>query len=466
MKQFLDEDFLLNSKTAFRLYQDYASGLPIIDYHNHLPPDEIASDRRFENITQAWLNGDHYKWRAMRANGVGERFITGTAGDYEKFEKWAETVPYTMGNPLYHWTHLELKNPFGIATLLSPGTARSIYDQTSEKLQSWSTRTLLTHFKVKVVCTTDDPVDDLSHHRRLRQDGFETKVLPTFRADKVLAIENPVAFNDYLKKLEAASGLSINTWEHLILAVRRRHDYFGEAGCRLSDHGLETFYADAFEPNDVGKVFLKVRAGREATPDEVSMYKSGCLLALAEMDAEKNWVQQFHIGAIRNNNSRLMKQLGADSGADSIGDWDVARPMSRFFDRLDRSGKLAPTIVYNLNPSFNDVFATMMGNFNDGSIPGKMQYGSAWWFLDQKDGIESQLKTLSNTGLISRFVGMLTDSRSFLSFSRHEYFRRILCNFLGNQVEQGELPNDAKWLGKMVQDICYYNAERYFGFEL
>ncbi len=465
MKRFLDENFLLNTRTAELLYHDYAEGMPILDYHNHLPPDEIAQDKTFENITQAWLKGDHYKWRAMRANGIEERYITGDATDYEKFEKWAQTVPHTFRNPLYHWTCLELKNPFGIKDLLTPVTAQAIYGQTSEKLRAdFPVRKLLTHFKVKILCTTDDPVEGLGFHRQIQKENWAVKVFPTFRPDKAMAIENGPTFNGYLDSLQRVADVEVNSWQNFLAAIRRRHDFFASVGCKLSDHGLETFYAEDFTDQEIATIFSKARSGRSLEQRDILQFKSACLVEFAKLDAEKNWAQQFHIGAIRNNSTRLLQRLGGDSGADSTGDFQVARSMAKFFDTLDKQNSLPKTIVYNLNPAYNDVFATMIANFNDGSVAGKMQYGSAWWFLDQKDGIESQLKTLSNTGLLSRFVGMLTDSRSFLSFSRHEYFRRILCNLIGLDVENGELPNDLAWLGQSVQDICYRNAERYFQF--
>jgi glucuronate isomerase len=464
MKKFLDDNFLLDNATAEILYHEHAEKMPIIDYHNHLPPDQIASDKRFENITQAWLAGDHYKWRAMRANGIDERFITGNSTDYEKFEKWAETVPYTMRNPLYHWTHLELSNPFGIHDLLSNKTSKTIYETTSEQLRSkFSAKNLLRHFNVRVLCTTDDPIDDLQYHRQVRDEKFEIKVLPTFRPDKAMSIGTN-DYHAYLDKLGEVSNQEVKTWTDFLHAIQKRHDYFAQLGCRLSDHGLETFYSERYSQPEIEQIFLKARSSNAVTGAEEIQFKSACLYEFAKMDAAKKWTQQFHVGAIRNNNSRLRKRVGVDAGVDSIGDLSLARPLSKFLDRLDEEEALTQTIIYNLNPSDNEVIATMAANFNDGSVPGKMQYGAAWWFLDQKDGMEKQLEVLSNMGLLSRFVGMLTDSRSFLSFSRHEYFRRILCNIIGRDVERGQLPNDPKWLGKIVEDICYHNAERYFGF--
>ncbi len=465
MKKFLDEDFLLSTRAAKELFHAYGAKMPILDYHNHLPPAQIAGNIKFENITQAWLKGDHYKWRAMRANGIDEHFITGEASDFEKFEKWAQTVPFTVGNPLYHWTHLELKNVFGIHDLLTGANAKAIYEETSKKLRNdLPVRKILEHFNVKVLCTTDDPLDSLEFHQQIRNEKITLKVLPAFRPDRAMAIENGKDFNAYLDSLSALTDIDVNSWNKFQNAMGQRHDFFHHQGCRLSDHGLETFYAEDFEESEIAGIFLKARSGKDLEHLDVLKFKSACLIEFARLDAARNWTQQFHIGAIRNNNTRLFKRLGADSGADSVGDFIVARPMAKFLDKLDLEGTLPKTIVYNLNPALNEVFATMVANFNDGSIAGKMQFGSAWWFLDQQEGIEAQLKTLSNMGLLSRFVGMLTDSRSFLSFPRHEYFRRILCNLIGRDVENGELPNDIKWLGQMVEDICFYNAERYFQF--
>ncbi len=466
MKPFLNENFLLDTRTAQRLYYEHAARMPIIDYHCHLPPDEIAADKNFENLTQAWLYGDHYKWRAMRTNGVEEKYCTGNASDWEKFEKWAETVPYTMRNPLFHWTHLELKNPFKIRKLLSPDTAREIYDRCSAMLneKEYSVRGILQKMNVELLCTTDDPVDSLEHHKKIKTDRFSTRVLPAWRPDKAMAVENPNAFNKYLEQLEQAAEMAINGFNDLIFALQKRHDYFHENGCRLSDHGLENFFAEDYTQTEIERIFSKIRGGKKIERQEKLKFKSAMLVYFAEMDNEKGWTQQFHIGAMRNNNTRMFKKLGPDTGFDSIGDFEIGKPMSKFLDRLDKENKLTKTILYNLNPRDNELFATMTGNFNDGSIPGKMQFGSGWWFLDQKDGIEKQLTALSNLGLISRFVGMLTDSRSFLSYPRHEYFRRILCNLIGNDVENGLLPADMDWLGDMVENICYYNAKNYFKF--
>ena len=465
---FLDENFLLKTETAQKLYHEHAAKMPIIDYHCHLPPEDIAADTKFENLTQIWLNGDHYKWRAMRTNGIPEKYCAGDAGDLEKFEKWAETVPYTMKNPLYHWTHMELKKPFGVEKILKPETAREIYDHCTAMLQSddFSVRNILRKMNVETVCTTDDPVDTLEHHKKIKADGFEIKVLPAFRADKVLAIENHSLFSSYLQQLEKASDIAISSFQHLLDALKKRHDFFHENGCRLSDHGLETMYAEDYTSREINTIFEKSLKKQPLNDSEVLKYRSAMLIHLATMDHEKGWTQQFHLGALRNNNTRMLRELGPDTGFDSMGDFDVARPLSRLMDKLDNSNQLAKTILYNLNPAQNELFATMVGNFNDGSIPGKIQYGSAWWFLDQKDGMEKQLTALSNMGLLSRFVGMLTDSRSFLSYPRHEYFRRILCNMLGEDVEQGELPaSEIEWIGQMVENISYNNAKEFFNFE-
>ncbi|MBW3129386.1 glucuronate isomerase [Hymenobacter profundi] len=465
-KPFLGPDFLLQTETARQLYHVHAEHQPIIDYHCHLPPDQIAEDRQFENLTQIWLYGDHYKWRAMRANGVDERYITGDASDWEKFEKWAETVPYTARNPLYHWTHLELQRYFDVHELLDKDSARRIYDECSQKLRTpeYSVRSLLRKMSVRVVCTTDDPADSLEYHQAIRDSDFDVQVLPTFRADKAMSPEDAEAYNAYLDKLGAAAGVDIQAFADLEKALRQRHDFFAEMGGKLSDHGLEQLYAADYTDEGIDTIFKKVRGGETLDSAEVLKFKSKMLVLLAEMDWEKGWTQQYHIGALRNNNARKLRQLGPDTGWDSIGDFPQGVALSKFFDRLDTQDKLAKTIIYNLNPADNELIATMIGNFNDGSVAGKMQFGSGWWFLDQKDGMEQQINALSNMGLLSRFVGMLTDSRSFLSYPRHEYFRRVLCNLLGNDVENGELPDNMNWLGEMVSNICYGNASTYFGF--
>ncbi|MDR6195136.1 glucuronate isomerase [Siphonobacter sp. SORGH_AS_0500] len=467
VKPFLSEDFLLQTETARVLYHDYAREMPIIDYHCHLPPDQIAADKSFANLTQIWLYGDHYKWRAMRTNGVAERYCTGDATDFEKFQKWAETVPYTMRNPLYHWTHLELQRYFGIDRVLNGQSAKEIYEEATALLNTpdYTVRNLLRRMNVETVCTTDDPSDDLKFHQQLANEGFDIKVLPTFRPDKaMLSIDDPLDFNAYVDKIEGVSNSSISTYDDYVAALRQRHDFFASLGGRLSDHGLEHMYTAEYTESEIRTIFAKARSGQLPSVEERLKFKSAMLLEFAIMDWEKGWTQQYHLGALRNNNARLLRQLGPDTGWDSIGDFGQARPLSTFLGMLDNDDKLAKTILYNLNPADNEVFATMIGNFNDGSTPGKIQWGSGWWFLDQKDGMEKQINALSNMGLLSRFLGMLTDSRSFLSYPRHEYFRRILCNMIGNDVENGELPADTEWLGQMVQNICYNNAKEYFKF--
>ena len=467
MKKFLDDNFVLQTKTAQILYHEHAKNMPIIDYHCHLNPQEIADNKKFDNLAQIWLNGDHYKWRAMRTNGVEEKYCTGNVSDWEKFEKWAETVPHTIRNPLYHWTHLELKTAFGIEKILNPKTAREIYEEASAKLKTdqFSTRNLMRKYKVETVCTTDDPVDSLEHHIKVKQDGFEIKVLPAWRPDKAMAVENQQKYNEYIDKLSKAANKSIANFSDLMAALEIRHAFFHQNGCRLSDHGLETMYAEDYTDKETNAIFSKIRSGKALNILEINQFKSAMLYHLGIMDHKRGWVQQFHLGALRNNNTRLFKQLGPDTGFDSIGDWNMAIPMSRLLDRLDSNNQLAKTIIYNLNPGDNELIATMIGNFQDGSVAGKMQFGSGWWFLDQKDGMEKQMNALSTLGLLSRFIGMLTDSRSFLSYPRHEYFRRIMCNLLGNDVENGEIPDDMELLGQMVKNICYYNARDYFRFD-
>lgn len=466
MKQFLDDNFLLTTETSEILYHTYAKDLPIIDYHNHLSPEAIANNTQFDTITQAWLNGDHYKWRAMRANGVYEGFITGNKSDREKFDQWAATVPYTMRNPLYHWTHLELKRYFDIHDQLSAQTSGKIYEQTNRLLQTddYRVRGLLKKMKVELVCTTDDPIDSLEHHQAIREENIGIQVLPAFRPDKAMQVDDAVSFNAYLNQLEAAANMSISSYQDYLSALKNRHDYFVSNNCSVSDHGLENIYAEDYTEAEVKLIFNKIRNGNQLTVEEINIFKSAMLITFAEWDWEKGFVQQYHLGALRNNNSRKMKELGADTGWDSIGDFVQAKALSKFLNRLDANNTLTKTILYNLNPADNEVFATMIGNFNDGSMAGKIQWGSGWWFMDQKDGMINQLNTLSNMGLLSKFVGMLTDSRSFLSFPRHEYFRRIVCDLFGKDIENGELPNDITWTGKLVQDICYNNTKNYFSF--
>ena len=465
MKAFNDDNFCLNNATAEVLYHTYAKVMPIIDYHCHLDPKQIAEDKNFSSLSEVWLAGDHYKWRAMRTNGINEKYITGDSSHWEKFEKWAETVPATIRNPLYHWTHLELKSAFGITELLSPKTAKTIYDQCNAKLQSadFSPRGIQKHYNVEVVCTTDDPIDNLEYHITLKNEDTFTKVLPTWRPDKAMAIDKDF-FVEYINKLATAAQTDISSYSTLIKALAIRHDYFHEVGCKLSDHGIEDFFAEDYTTEGVDAIFKKALKKEALTAIEVRQFKSAVLFELAVMNHQKGWAQQFHYGAIRNNSSRLFSQLGPDTGFDSIGNGASAEKMSRFFDRLDTENKLAKSIIYNLNPCDNELVATMIGNFQDGSVAGKIQFGSGWWFLDQKDGMEKQMNALSSLGLLSRFVGMLTDSRSLLSYPRHEYFRRILCNLIGTDVENGLIPNDMELLGQMVQDICYNNAKQYFGF--
>ncbi len=466
MKTFIDKDFILSNETAKKLYHDYAAKLPIIDYHCHIPPQQIADDVQFENITQIWLYGDHYKWRAMRTNGIPENEITGDVSDWDKFYNWAKTVPFTLRNPLYHWTHLELKKPFGVEEILDENSAKSIWEECNAKLQTpeFSCKGLIKQANVEIICTTDDPVDSLEYHKKIKDSGFETKVLPTWRADKAMAIDNLDDFNAYVNTLAEVAGVTIESYDDLLKALQIRQDFFAEMGCKLSDHGLDRFFCDEYTIEEIKAIFAKARKGEALTTEEINKYKSAVLYQLAVMDHAKGWTQQFHIGAIRNNNTFMYNKLGADTGFDSIGDDLVAKDMSKFLNSLATDEKLTKTILYNLNPAHNEVYATMLGNFQDGTVAGKIQWGSGWWFLDQKDGMEKQMNALSNLGLLSRFVGMLTDSRSFLSYSRHEYFRRILCNLLGEDVEKGLIPNDMELLKTYVENICYYNAKNYFNF--
>lgn len=467
---FIHSDFILTNETARKLYHEHAEGLPIIDYHCHLNPKMVADNHKFKSITEIWLGGDHYKWRAMRSNGVAEEYCTGSATDWEKFEKWAETVPYTFRNPLYHWTHLELKTAFGIDKLLSPKTAREIFDECNDKLQNdpnFTARGLMRRYNVEAVCTTDDPVDSLEYHKQVRESGFETKMLPTWRPDKAMGVEVSSDFRAYVEKLSEVSGVKISNFTDMIDALQKRQDFFESLGCKLSDHGIEEFYAEDYTDAEINAIFNKVYGGKELTKEEVIKFKSCMMVILAEMDYDKGWAQQFHYGAIRNNNTKMFKLVGPDTGFDSIGEFNAAKACSKFLDRLNSDGKLTKTILYNLNPCANEVLATMLGNFQDGVIPGKIQLGSGWWFLDQKDGMQKQMNALSVLGLLSRFVGMLTDSRSFLSYPRHEYFRRTLCNLLGTDIENGEVPYsgyEAERVNQMVADISYYNAKNYFNF--
>ncbi|MFW6152502.1 MAG: glucuronate isomerase [Verrucomicrobiota bacterium] len=464
---FISDDFLLMNDKARELYHEYAEDMPIIDYHCHLKPSEIAENKRWENISQIWLYGDHYKWRAMRSNGIDENQITGNVSDREKFSKWAQTVPYLLRNPLYHWTHLELKRYFGIDDLLSPATEEKIWNTCNERLadENFCARGLMKQSNVVAVCTTDNPTDDLAYHRSIAEDeSFDVAVLPAWRPDKAMAVGNPTAFVAWLKDLEKSANINIATFDAYLDALRKRHDYFHENGCRLSDHGMEAPCADQYTAGEIEKIFDTLRSGRNVSDGDARKFASAMLYELCLMNAEKGWAQQYHMGAMRQNNTRMSRRLGPDTGFDSISDKRIAEPLSRILDRLDSAGRLSRTILYNLNPRDNAVLATMIGNFQDPSVPGKMQFGSGWWFMDQKDGIERQIESLSQMGLLSRFVGMLTDSRSFLSYPRHDYFRRILCNILGEDLKRGLIPDDMEMVGNMVRDICYNNASRYFDF--
>lgn len=463
---FIHEDFLLSTKTARRLYHKYAEAEPIFDYHCHLPPADIAANRRFNNLFEIWLEGDHYKWRGMRSNGVAERFCTGDASPYEKFRAWAATVPHTLRNPLYHWTHLELKRYFGISDLLDEKSADRVWKKANEKLATpaLTAQGILKKFKVKVVCTTDDPTDNLEHHRTFAALGHPTRMLPAFRPDKALTVNDPSRFNQWVEKLSQAANVDINGFPAFLEALRKRHDYFHSQGSRLSDHGMNHCFADFCDDNTARGIFDKARRGEAVSSQEYSQFATYMMLFFGHLDASKGWTKQLHLGAMRNNNTRLLQQLGPDTGFDSIGDYPQCSALAAYLDRLDQENALPKTILYNLNPADNYAFATMIGNFQDGTIPGKIQLGSGWWFLDQREGMEWQLNALSNLGLLSRFIGMITDSRSFMSYPRHEYFRRTLCNLIGRDVENGELPKDEKLLGPMIRNICYANAKNYMAF--
>jgi glucuronate isomerase len=465
MKPFIHENFLLGNKTAEKLYHKYSENQPIIDFHCHLSPEMIEQDHQFANLTRAWLEGDHYKWRAMRSNGINEKFCTGNASDIEKFKKWAETVPVTAGNPLYHWTHLELLRYFNIRELLSPSTAESIYERASGLLQTkeFSTRSIIRKMKAEVVCTTDDPADTLEHHLKIK-DTFEIKVLPTFRPDNVIKTENPEKFMAYLNRLELVCGIEIRNFDTLVGALDKRHTFFHDMGCRLSDHGLDRFYHSLFTAQEINSIFKKLLKGEIISSEEAEKYKTAVMLELCRLNHKRGWTQQFHVGALRNGNSRMFRQMGPDTGWDSIGTTQDPLKMSRFLSELDKNEQLAKTILYNLNPADNEMMITMAGNFNDGSSVMKVQYGAAWWFLDQKSGMEKHLKDLAAFGLLRRFIGMVTDSRSFLSYPRHEYFRRIVCNYVGEEVEKGLIPDEEEILKPIIEGISYRNAREYFGF--
>ena len=458
---FIHDDFLLTSGAARRLYHDYAASEPILDYHCHLPPREVAANRQFRDLYEIWLEGDHYKWRAMRANGLDESYCTGDASPCDKFMAWAKTVPYTLRNPLYHWTHLELKRYFGIDELLDESTAPGIWARANDLLASGELRAqnILSRFRVAAVCTTDDPTDDLAAHQSCR--GLPTRVYPAFRPDKALGVNNPAAFDSWVGRLEGAANTSIAGFTDFLDALRKRHDYFHALGGRLSDHGINHCYDDFCTEEAAAKIFDRARSGQPATPAEHSRYASFMMLYFGHLDAASGWTKQLHLGALRNANSRMHERAGADIGFDSMGDWPQMQALAAYLDRLDREGALPKTILYNVNPVDNYPLATMCGNFQDGSIAGKIQFGSGWWFLDQKEGMELQLNALSNCGLLARFIGMLTDSRSFMSYPRHEYFRRVLCNLLGRDIENGELPADFGLVGGMVRNICYSNAREY-----
>ncbi|MCD7962516.1 MAG: glucuronate isomerase [Rikenellaceae bacterium] len=467
MKEFMDENFMLDSEEAQVLYHQHAAKMPIIDYHCHLIPKMIADNYQFKNMTEIWLGGDHYKWRAMRGNGIDEEYITGNKPDYEKFEKWAETVPYTMRNPLYHWVHLELQKVFGVNKILKPGTAKEIYDECTAKLQTeeFRAQNIMKKCNVEVVCTTDDPADTLEYHQQIKDNPFGVKVLPTWRPDKAMAVENAAAYNEYIAGLEKVSNVSISSFSDLMKALRIRQDFFESLGCKLSDHGLETFYAEDYTQAEINTIFDKVRSGKEATQEELLKFRSAMLFEFAVMDFEKDWTQQFHVGAIRNCNTKMFEKLGPDTGYDAIHDVKMAAAGHKLLNKLAYNNTLTKTILYNLNPGDNEVLTTMAYTFNDGTVAGKMQFGSGWWFLDQEVGMINQMNSLSVLGLLSRFVGMLTDSRSFLSYPRHEYFRRILCNLIGEDIRKGKLPrSEMAFIGQMVEDISYNNAKNFFKF--
>ena len=464
---FMNPDFMLQNDTAKRLYREHAANMPIIDYHCHLSPKMIAEDHQFSTITELWLGGDHYKWRAMRTNGVDERYITGDASDWEKFEKWAETVSYVMRNPLYHWSHMELRTAFGITDTLNAQSARRIYDICNEKLAGpgMTARGLMEHYNVEVVCTTVDPVDTLEYHKAIRESGFKVKVYPAWRPDKAMAVTDPESYRAYIATLGKAADVDITSYADLMEALRVRHDFFASQGCRIADHGVSQFpWAECSEA-EASALFDKVMSGQMLASDEVIKLQTSILLDLCRMNHEKDWVQQFHFGAMRNVNTRMFRKLGPDTGFDTIGSYNCTEAIARFLDALDRDNCLAKSILYNLNPSDNVWLAAMIGNFQDGSVPGKIQMGSAWWFNDNRFGMEAQLNALSMQSLFSRFVGMLTDSRSFVSYPRHDYFRRIVCTLIGRDIEEGKIPvSELTRIGKMVEDISYYNAKSYFKF--
>jgi glucuronate isomerase len=465
---FIHEDFLLTTKTARRLYHQYAEAEPILDFHCHLPPQDVAANRRFQDLFEIWLEGDHYKWRAMRADGIDEQYCTGDASHEEKFLAWARTVPHTLRNPLYHWTHLELKRYFGIDELLDATSAPRVWEQANALLatEDLSAHGILRKFHVKAVCTTDDPTDDLACHQAIAASGLETKVFPAFRPDKALNVHVPEVFNLWVDRLAAASNTNIATLANFEAALKQRHDFFHQMGGRLSDHGLNHAYGEFATENEACKIFGRARCGHAATPEEHSRFAGYLMLVFGHLDAEKGWTKQLHLGARRNNNTRRFRELGPDTGYDSIGDWPQADALGNYLDRLDQDNALPKIVLYNLNPSDDYLLATMIGNFQDGSIAGKIQFGSGWWFLDQREAMQWQMNALSNCGLISRFLGMLTDSRSFMSYPRHEYFRRVLCDLFGKDVEAGEIPDDDNLVGPMIRNICYANAKQFLGLDV
>lgn len=466
IKPFIHDDFLLSTPAARRLYHEHAAGQPIFDYHCHLSPHDLAEDRRFNNLFEIWLQGDHYKWRAMRANVVNERFITGDADPFDKFKAWAATVPHTLRNPLYHWTHLELQRYFGITELLNEASAERVWRQANEMLATpeFSVHGILRRFHLTAVCTTDDPTDTLREHESLAGSNLPTQVLPAFRPDAALNVHRPDAYKSWTARLEETSGISVDFFPGLLDALRVRCDFFHARGCRLSDHGLERPHAEPCTDAQAAAIYRAARAGQAASPTEHAQFSSYLMVFLGRLYAERGWTMQLHLGALRNANTRLLRLLGPDTGFDSIGDFPQAGGLAGLLDRLDTENALPKTILYNLNPADNHLFAAMIGNYQDGSVPGKVQYGGGWWFLDQKEGMEAQLNALSNLGLLARFVGMVTDSRSFMSYPRHEYFRRVLCNLIGRDIETGEIPDDDALTGPLVRNICHENARAYFDF--
>ncbi|MGN0313135.1 MAG: glucuronate isomerase [Lachnospiraceae bacterium] len=463
MKKFMDDDFLLATETARHLYHDYAEKLPIIDYHCHLSPKEIYEDVHFDNITQVWLGADHYKWRQMRSNGVEEKYITGNASDREKFQKWAETLEVAIGNPLYHWSHLELKKYFGYEGHLCADTAEEVWNLCNEKLAQpdMSARNLILKSNVTMLCTTDDPVDSLEWHKKLREDGFRVKVLPAFRPDKAMAIEKE-SFAFYLEQLSQVSGVKITSFATLMDALTKRMDFFEANGCVVSDHGLEYIMYEPYTDEEVEKVLAKRLSGEQLTRKEERQYKTAFMVAVGKEYAKRNWVMQLHYGVQRDLNKKIFKALGPDAGIDAINTYGSSIEMGQYLNALAETDELPKTIIYSLNPADDAAIGTVIGCFQDSSAVGKIQHGSAWWFNDNKTGMIAQMTSLANLGLLGNFVGMLTDSRSFLSYTRHEYFRRILCNLIGGWVENGEYPDDEKALKRIVEGISYYNAERYF----